>query len=544
MATSDLTGDLDQTRRHAAGRTNLLTGSAPPVRPVAAQQGPRPHPGLTYPPPGIGLTPDQQAAQRRTQQQQAMAGRINETRENVGGAFRQAARSVADSNPLTAGVRFAQNTTFDDRLPGQANREAARARQQSRQNADWVANNPEQAQAAGRYGQGIVERARTAGMAPPGGYPGISAPAAQQPIAGVASSSPAPGAPAGANLLTGSAPPPAPGVPAAGSPGQQSDQPIARLEPGQNLALDVVPQDRLTAGARAQLPVSSVDNRIVRDGNSFSANTPIRAGATVGSTDTLVGRQQDDGQPMARINSYSGQSAMDSNLLAAQIHQQTRLENSNPNYLTVVRDSSRGGIQGAINAELNQRDADRRSERRDQHQQRIQQGQQQIDQTMQQRRTDAVAADERLYTRSQDAIAEQRNQLGDELTGQQIEQGQMTVAQQRQLRDLAARMADPSLSAADRAEAERAYQALTVSARDRYMLQDVVMGYREDGSPIVGKAALDTQTGQMVSQDAQAPTRLPQGVTREAATADARSAVARGASREAVNQRLRELGNH
>lgn len=233
---------------------------------------------------------------------------------------------------------------------------------------------------------------------------------------------------------------------------------------------------------------------------------------------------------------------MDSNLLAAQIHQQTRLENSNPNYLTVVRDSSRGGIQGAINAELNQRDAGRRTERRDQQQQRIQQGQQQIDQTMQQRRTDAVAADERLYTRSQDAIAEQRNQLGDELTGQQIEQGQMSVAQQRQLRDLAARIADPSLSAADRAEAERAYQALTVSGRDRYMLQDVVMGYREDGSPIVGRAALDTQTGQMVSQDAQAPARLPQGVTREDATADARSAVARGASREAVNQRLRELG--
>lgn len=157
------------------------------VQPTPAPT-PAPAPAAPAAPPvGIGLTPEQQAAQRRAQQQQAMADRITETRENVGGAFRQAVRSVADSNPVSAGVRFAQNTTFDDRLPGQADREAARARQESRRNAQWVADNPAEAQAAQQFGQDVVERARVAGLTPPGGYPGLSAPALQPTTAGAGS---------------------------------------------------------------------------------------------------------------------------------------------------------------------------------------------------------------------------------------------------------------------------------------------------------------------------------------------------------------------
>lgn len=477
MATSDLTGDLDQTRRHAAGRTNLSTGRTPPASATAAQSGPRPAPQFTQLPVGIGLTPEQQAAQRRTQQRQAMADQLTQTRQSAGRVVNQVAGGIGDAystvlNAATVVPRTIRGiatgeipVTFDDRLPGQAKREAARARQQARQSAEWVANNPEQAQAAQQFREGIVERARAAWMAPPGGYPGNSAPDAQQPIAEAAPSSPALSAPAGANLLTGSAPPPAPGVPAAGSPGQQPGQPMARIEPGQNLAPD------LTRNARAQLPVNSVDNRIVRDGNSFSANTPIRAGATIGSTDTLVGRQQDDGQPMARTNSYSGQDAMESYMLARMIRDQDRLERSNPNPLTVVRDTSRGGMQGFINERLNERDARTRQERSDQHRERILQGQQGLLDAVSGQRDRRVAADERLYNRSQDAIAERRNQLGDELTGQQIEQGQMIVAQQRQLRDLSSRMVDPSLTEVERAEAQRAYQALTTTGSDTLRAQ-------------------------------------------------------------------------
>lgn len=461
MATS-LTGDLEQARQHIS----------------------RPGGRLAQLPAGVGLTPDQQAAQRRTRQQQVMAGRINETRQSIGATASQAARSIVGSNPLVAGVRFAQNTTFDDRLPGQAHRDAARAERQSRENAQWVRNNPEQAQAAQQFGQDVAGRAYRAGTSPLAQLPAGS-PAQQQAAGGAA----APAAIAPLATSQAAAPTPAP------------------TPEGQNLAPE------LTRNALAQTPVTSVSNRIVRDGNSFSANTPIREGATIGSTDTLAGGQRDDGQRIAQINTFSGQDAMRSNNLASQIRQQTRLENSNPNYLTVVRDSGVGGVRGELNRRENARTQERQSERRDQHQQRIAQGQQQLNQVMQQRRSDDVTADERLYTRQQDQIAEQRNQLGDSLTRQQIDQGEMNVAQQRQLRDLSARISDPNLTSEERAEAERAYQALTVSGRDRYMLQDVVMGYREDGSPIVGKTALDTLTGQAVAQGQQGPQISREGMT-------------------------------
>lgn len=400
---------------------------------------------------GIMQTPEMAEGQRRQQEREGMADRITQTREGVGGAIRSglsalATGGAAAESGLAAGqaageaVRnFVANTTFDDRLPGQARRDAARAEQQSRQNAQWVDGNPEQAQAAQQFGQDVADQTYRAGTNPLAQMP-VSLPAQPPAVEGDPSAAISP-------LATTQAAAPAP------------------ASAGQNLAPE------LTRNALAQMPVTSVSNRIVRDGNSFSANTPIREGATIGSTDTLVGRQQDGGQPMARINSYDGRSAMESNLLASQIHQQTRLENSNPNYLNVVRDSGRSGLQGELNRQENKALGERQAERRGRHQQRIAQGQQQLNQAMQQRRNNTVAADERLYTRQQDQIAEQRNQLGDSLTRQQIDQGEMSVAQQRQLRDLSTRMTDPSLSASERAQAQRDYQTLTTTGSDTLRAQ-------------------------------------------------------------------------
>lgn len=131
------------------------------------------------PPVGIGLTPEQQAAQRRAQQQQAMADRITQTHQSAGRVVDQVAGGLGSAygtvlNAATVVPRAAYGVatgeipvTFDDRLPGQAAREAARAQQQSRQNAQWVADNPAEAQAAQQFGQDVVGRTRAAGLTPP-----------------------------------------------------------------------------------------------------------------------------------------------------------------------------------------------------------------------------------------------------------------------------------------------------------------------------------------------------------------------------------------
>lgn len=129
------------------------------------------------PPVGIGLTPEQQAAQRRAQQQQAMAERLVQTRTGLASVLGQAADTVrgaygtvfdaATVVPRTAlGVATGEiPVTFDDRLPGQDTRDRIRAAQQSRQNAQWVADNPAEAQAAQQFGQGVAERAVGQGLA-------------------------------------------------------------------------------------------------------------------------------------------------------------------------------------------------------------------------------------------------------------------------------------------------------------------------------------------------------------------------------------------
>lgn len=142
------------------------------------------------PPVGIGLTPEQQAAQRRAQQQQAMAERLVQTRTGLASALGQAADTVQGAygtvlNAATAVPRTALGVatgeipvTFDNRLPGQDTRDRIRADLQSAQNARWVENNPQAVEQAQGFGLGVAQRAVAHGLQPPGGYPGISTPTA------------------------------------------------------------------------------------------------------------------------------------------------------------------------------------------------------------------------------------------------------------------------------------------------------------------------------------------------------------------------------
>lgn len=119
-------------------------------------------PGLA--PIGIGLTPEMANANRLAQQRQDMAQAINQTKENIGkkvdafGDTVGTAWNTVKSYPQ-AGKEFVQNTTFDNRLPGQADRDAKRAAADKARASQWVSDNPEQAKAARLYMQDIADRA-------------------------------------------------------------------------------------------------------------------------------------------------------------------------------------------------------------------------------------------------------------------------------------------------------------------------------------------------------------------------------------------------
>lgn len=139
-------------------------------------------------PMGIGLTPQQIEANRRADQRRAGAQTIQQTKQNigekvdaVGGAVGMAWDTVKQYPK--AGKEFVQNTTFDNRLPGQADRDAKRAVADKARASQWAATNPEQAQQAGLGIQGVADRATAGANIPPKPLQGIGGapmPAPQQ----------------------------------------------------------------------------------------------------------------------------------------------------------------------------------------------------------------------------------------------------------------------------------------------------------------------------------------------------------------------------
>ena len=274
-------------------------------------------------------------------------------------------------------------------------------------------------------------------------------------------------------------------------------------------------------------PPQQIQNRIVRDGNSFSASGPIREGATIGSTDMLRPGEKDDGRALRGITvgePGDAQLAMERWARASQIRNQTRMEMTNPNPLTVIRDTSMGGIQGAINQRMNERDAANRQQRLDQHRENISQGRQNI--------LDGMEA------RQAQQYQQGREALQDQLTQQQIAQGAMNAEQQQRMAELQKRIADPSLSPEERAAAERAYLAMSgVTGRDRYFQDETVIDHTPTGEPIRGKVTIDSFTGQRISQEA-----LQRQAAMEAAHADARKAIAAGKNKKLINRELESMG--
>lgn len=90
---------------------------------------------------------------------------------------------------------------------------------------------------------------------------------------------------------------------------------------------------------------------------------------------------------------------------------------------------------------------------------------------------------------------------------QDLERGDLELRQMRGESDLLARIQDPNTPAEEREQLTQQYRALNTAGKDRYFLQDAVLGHDSMGTPIYGKQVVDTVNGKVVNgqgQDGQA----------------------------------------
>lgn len=129
------------------------------------------------------------------------------------------------------------------------------------------------------------------------------------------------------------------------------------------------------------------------------------------------------------------------------------------------------------------------------------------------------------------------NQLNRQRTQQELDIGGIQLAERQRLEDLAAQMADTSLSQDQREAARSAYASLSTPAKDRYILQDTVIASDPLTGPKYGKVAIDVLTGRPVAGGSSAPSRT--SVTRAEV---AQTAKDEGMTVEQVSKMLRDRG--
>lgn len=83
--------------------------------------------------------------------------------------------------------------------------------------------------------------------------------------------------------------------------------------------------------------------------------------------------------------------------------------------------------------------------------------------------------------------------------GIEMQTAQMGLDSGLRIEEIRQQLSDPAIQGDQRTALERSYASLTTSAKDRYVLQDAVIGADVDG-PKYGKIALDVVTGQPVGQ--------------------------------------------
>ncbi|WP_313309327.1 hypothetical protein [Stutzerimonas nitrititolerans] len=446
----------------------------------AAQPQAQPQPQL-----GMTLTPEQQRRQRIDSDMQRASSRIAETKLGL----RKAASAVGDvagsayGTVLKAGTAVPRGlygiatgetpVTFSNELPDYTNRGL-----DQRRAGNFVKENPEQAEAARLGLRGIADRASSSAI----GAVKDAPPAQAAPI----------GAPGLGLLKPTSAQPVGQGIQDAVPPAGASD--VERSSSGH------------VDGAAPRLSfqrtsVGGVVGRVGQDGTLEFSNA---AGDVAGADDNPLpaGRMGNGVGGLSVGEPGDSQLALDrfqraNDIRAQTIQDQRRGQIGENGGLTIVRDSTRSPSFAELqNERLGLRRQDR-ADRRESEQARLGLRHRELD------TAERTAASELGLRERELAGNERLAGLEEQRLGLQMRTGEMELAQQQRIEDMREQLADPNLDPATRAQLERAYNALTTPAKDRYMLQDSIMGYEVTGAPILGKSTLDVTTGQMVGQSSQ-----------------------------------------
>lgn len=122
--------------------------------------------------------------------------------------------------------------------------------------------------------------------------------------------------------------------------------------------------------------------------------------------------------------------------------------------------------------------------------------------------------------------------------GIEMQTAQMGLDSGLRIEEIRQQLSDPAIKGDQRAALERNYASLTTSAKDRYVLQDAVIGADAYG-PKYGKIALDVVTGQPVGQGQAAPETARKTATSAEVDAAAKQA---GKSRAEILQVMKDKG--
>lgn len=388
----------------------------------------------------------QQNVQRNRQALSNAAGAAGDLYRGAASTLLSAATVV----PRTVGGIASGETpiTIDSNLPDYGAGERERAEQKAQRRAERAASVPMQGQ---EFARGVADRAVSRATSALTSIPKPATPSASG--QGGSTNAPAPNATA-------------PAV-------QQQSAAVSLTEP--------------PAGSWASVGSGVAGRRNAQGVAEFTDSPEALADAQPGRVGGL-------GDGIGGLSVVSGgREAMDRNLLATEIMQQTRRERSNPNYLTVVGDSSReraatrNPLDRLVNDRANQERADARAGRENARLDRLAGGNQRIAQLQGQ-----------LEQSAQARIDNERNNRA-----------------ATRLDDLSSILADPSLSPERRAQIERTMGSLTVSAKDRYVPQDTILAYDQYDNPVVGRTAVDVLTGNIPgqSQDASTVPLTTEGMT-------------------------------
>jgi len=434
---------------------------------------------------GMMLTPEQQRQQRIDADMQRASQRIQETRQGfknaagaVGGALGTAAGAVIKAGTVVprtiAGMATGEIPVTVSHLPDYRNKGV-----EQRRAANWVKNNPEQADAARVGMRAVADRASSAAIgqvksAQPTKALGMAA--AGKPA--VSLNAPAQAGPAAPAATASDAGPAAPAATASDA-GPQA-------QPGLGFQRTSVDGVVGRVGANGVPEFSNAPNDV--SSASDSQMTAGRMGNGVGGLS--VGEAGDSALAMERYGRAN-------EIRAGTNRLRRQGELGDTGNFTVVRDSTRSPTF----AELQNDRLDRADQRRNDAV-----GADQADRALRSQELEARLGfnDRKLANQERElSNAERTGELERQRLDMDLEAGQLSLKQQRQVQQLREQLADPNLDPATREQIQRAYNTLTTPAKDRYMLQDVVMGQDALGAPVFGKAALDVTTGQLVGQGQQ-----------------------------------------